>query len=144
MPRELSSQDALALLEQLDSDIFGDDIDDEDFRVDNANLQNALPSENNDSYAVEHSANVLPLALGRRKNIPNISDGCSNKKYSSSSCIIWTQMNITCSIFTVGRSTAYNIADIPSGSTHFEYCNTGTSPASAQRLMVNEAMMKYI
>ena len=59
MRKGLSTQDALAVLEQLDSDISGDDNYDEDFRVDNMNLENISCSENSDRDIVERSANVI-------------------------------------------------------------------------------------
>ena len=61
MRRRLSVQEALALLEQLDSDISGDDSIDEDFHVDNVNLPNASYSESSDSNAVEHCANGISV-----------------------------------------------------------------------------------
>lgn len=157
MRRGLSTQEALALLEQLDSDISGDDSNDEDFRLDNVNLQNSSSSESSDSDAVEHSTNVISPVIpksgrsrgrrrsqGRRNNVPNLSDGCSNDKYSSSSGIIWTPMNRNCPTSTAGRTPARNIVSIPSGPTPFARRNIGTNPASAWRLMVNEAMVKHI
>ena len=54
MGRGLSTQKTLAVLEQLDSYINGDDSNDEDFRVDNVNLRKASFSESNDNNAVEH------------------------------------------------------------------------------------------
>ena len=51
MRRGLRTQEALTLLEQLDTYISDDDSNDEDFRVDNVNLQKALSSESSDSNA---------------------------------------------------------------------------------------------
>ena len=59
----MSKQEALDLLEQFDSDISGDGSNDEGFRDDNMNLQNGSSPENNDSDAVEHSANVISLVI---------------------------------------------------------------------------------
>ena len=59
MRRELNTDEVLALQEQWDSDIGDDDSNDEDFRVDNVNLQNASSSESSVSDALEYSANVI-------------------------------------------------------------------------------------
>ena len=74
MRRGLSTQEVLALLEQLDSYISGDDSNNEDFRVDNVNLQKASSFESSDSNIVEHCVNVISpvhqnilLDIGGRK-----------------------------------------------------------------------------
>ena len=46
-------------MEQFYSYISGDDNNDEDFLVDNVNLQKASSSEGSDSNAVENCANVI-------------------------------------------------------------------------------------
>ena len=53
-------------------------------------------------------------------------------------------MNLSCLISSAGRTPAHNIVTVPTGATSFEGPNIGTNPASAWRLMVNEAMVKHI
>ena len=74
MWRRLSTKEAFALPEQLDSYISNDDRNDEDFRVDDVNLQKESSSESSDSNAVEHCVNVISpvhqnilLDIGGRK-----------------------------------------------------------------------------
>ena len=125
--RGLSTQGALALLEQLDTYIRVDDSNVEDFHADDVNIQKASSSERIDSNPVEHCANVISLVpksgrscghgrtQGRRKNAPQLCDGYSNNKYSLCSSIICTQMNLSCPTFTAGRTPTRNIVTIPSG-----------------------------
>ena len=101
MRRGLSTQEAFALLEQLHSYISGCDSSDEDFRVDNVNLQKASSPDSSDSNDIEHCINVIsPVPESRRscghgqtqrrrKNVPNLCDSCSTDKYSSCNDIIW-------------------------------------------------------
>ena len=156
MWRRLSTKEAFALPEQLDSYISNDDRNDEDFRVDDVNLQKESSSESSDSNAVEHCVNVIsPVPKsehsfghrrteGRRKNIPNLFDVCGNYKYSSCSGIIWTQINFICPISTAGGTPARNIVTNSSGPTSFPRHNIEINPASAGRLVVNEAIVKHI
>ena len=55
----MSTRETLALLEQSETYISGDSSNDEDFCVDNVNLQKASSSESSDNNAVEHCANVI-------------------------------------------------------------------------------------
>ena len=55
----MSTQEALALLEQLDTYISGDESNNDDFQIDNVNLQKASSSKNSDSNHMEHCANVV-------------------------------------------------------------------------------------
>ncbi|XP_035227220.1 uncharacterized protein LOC118199459 [Stegodyphus dumicola] len=148
--RELSTQECLALLEQLESDISGDDSSDEDFHVD-VNLQNALLSESSDSDVEHNSGNVIPMreagssrGRGRGQGRGNNVAGSSNEKYTSSSGILWTPMNLSSIASTSGRTRARNIVTTANGPTSFACRNIRTNPASAWRLMVSESMVKHI
>ena len=101
----MSTQEAVALLQQLDSEISGDDsifVTFENFRVDNLNLQNASSSESSDSDAVEHCASNQDICCRhgrtqrRRINLQNLCNGFSNDKCLSSRGIIWTPMKLSC------------------------------------------------
>ena len=106
---------------------------------------------------MEHSSNVISLVFpksgrfyghgqtqGRRNNVPNLSDGCSNDKYLSSGGIFWIPMNLSCLSSPASRTPARNIITIPSGPTPFERFNVLANSSSAWHLMVNEEMVKYI
>lgn len=53
-------------------------------------------------------------------------------------------MNLSSTASTSGRTIACNIVKIASGPTPFTRRNVGTNPALAWRLMVQEAIVKYI
>ena len=120
------------------------------------NLQKASTSEISDSNVVEHFANVIsPVpksgrscghkrTQGRKKNIPNLCNGCTNDKYLSFSGIIWTPMNLSCPTSTAGRTPVRNIETTPSGPTSFARHNIGINPASDWRLVMKEAIVKHI
>ena len=121
MRRGLNTQETLAPLEQLDSNISGDDSSDEDFSVDNVNSS----SESSDSDSVEHYANMIPLVIpkigrpcgharrqGRKNNVPNLCYGCNNNKCSSSSGITSTPINFSCPTSTAVLTPVSNIVTI--------------------------------
>ncbi|XP_035218071.1 uncharacterized protein LOC118191377 [Stegodyphus dumicola] len=137
---------------ELESDISGDDSSDEDFNVD-VNLQNASLSESSDCDVEDNSGNVIPMreagssrgsGRGRGQGRGNNVAGSSNEKYTSSSGILWTPMNLSSTAFTSGRTPARNTVTTASGPTSFPRRNIGTNPASAGRLMVSESMAKHI
>ena len=71
-------QMAIALLEQLDSYISDDDSNDEDFCVDNINLQKASSSKSSDSKAGDHCINVIsPI---RKQDFIVDMGGCKDKE----------------------------------------------------------------
>ncbi|GFS39635.1 hypothetical protein TNIN_27121 [Trichonephila inaurata madagascariensis] len=57
--RRLSTQECFEFLKQLDSDISGKGNKDEDVRVENVNLLNALSSKNGSSDVAEHFSNMI-------------------------------------------------------------------------------------
>ncbi|XP_035221886.1 uncharacterized protein LOC118194791 [Stegodyphus dumicola] len=148
--RGLSTQECLALLEQLESDISGDDSRDEDFNVD-VNLQNALLSESSDSDFEHNSGNVIPMreagsscGPGRGQGRGNNVAGSSNETYTSFSGILGTPMNLSSTASTSGRTRARNIVTTANGPTSFARRNIRTNPASAWRLILSKSMVKHI
>ncbi|XP_035229597.1 uncharacterized protein LOC118201582 [Stegodyphus dumicola] len=81
---------------------------------------------------------------GRGQGRGNNVAGSSNEKYTSSSGILWTPMNLSSTASTSGRMRARNIVTTANGRTSFAHRNIRTNPASAWRLMVSESMVKRI
>ncbi|XP_035208024.1 uncharacterized protein LOC118182747 [Stegodyphus dumicola] len=81
---------------------------------------------------------------GRGQGRGNNVAGSSNEKYTSSSGILWTPMNLSSIPSTSGRTPARNIVTTASGPKSFARRNIRINPASAWRLMVSESMVKHI
>ena len=133
-----------------------DDSKDEDFYDDNVNLQKASTSESSENNAVEHCANVIsPIpksgrscrygrTQGRRNNILNLCDGCSNDKYSIAAVLCYSDELKLPHFHCRSQNNSQYILTIPNGPTPFARRNIGINPASTWHLVVNEAMVKHI